>query len=481
MSLRTALSSFWRELTVKSAPKADWQAALVGQEAWPGLLPSEDQAQRRALTLSWVYSDIQVIARECSQASIEVFESKGEETEPVRNHPFEALFNNKPHPVLTRSWLMQYTVIWLLLRGNAYLWLAPNRAGELVEIWPVPANRCQAIPDAQDFVGGYRITANGQTFTIPPQYVVHLMLPNPYDQWEGLSPVSAYRLAVESDVRAQEVNVKFYSGGKMIPTAIVSTPPNLSPAEFGRFRAELRAELELGDSRILTVPGGDLSVATIGMSQKDADYLANRAFTAEEIDRVYDIPPGFWSKTADRANAEAADRALKEKAVWPLLLGIAEALTLRAVQPCYGQQYVARFRDVRPVDRQLSVSEAGEYGKAMTVAEYRQKYLHLPPLGDERDDLLVAELRTPGGGGGGAMLPETSTAEREARADLKRWEGIELRRLKSGLPPGYDFQSEHLDEHLKNAIKGLLAEARSAEEVKAAFVAPFRLLWCRYP
>src|SRR5690348_13735924 len=114
-------------------------------------IPSGPQAGRdvqrakTALTSSWVYSDIMAIAKEASAAPLLVKRREGEELTDIENHPLEVLWGH-PNPDMGRSLVTVAWAVQLHLFGEAYLYLAPDKAGKQIqEIWPAPPSRITPI------------------------------------------------------------------------------------------------------------------------------------------------------------------------------------------------------------------------------------------------------------------------------------------------------------------------------------------------
>ena len=104
--------------------------AFLSDEAEGALRPfgatwGDDQLRRLAMSSAWVYSDINLIAREISQAEMHVCRRKDQAYEDLGDHPFERLLR-QPNPFMSRSFLVSWTVGWVLLDGAAYWYMAPR-------------------------------------------------------------------------------------------------------------------------------------------------------------------------------------------------------------------------------------------------------------------------------------------------------------------------------------------------------------------
>jgi HK97 family phage portal protein len=473
-----------------AAPKTGPSIVFFGDYA-PSMLYNwanydEEKQQQAALTSSWVYADIRGIANEISQAELDVTQGRGKNRTVVEDHPFLDLLNH-PNDFMSRMFVLQYTIWWWLLRGEAYWLIGYDRTGEPTELWPLPSSRVAPIPDSQRYIKGFNyFPRNGmEPVRLDPEQIVYYRFPNPFDYARGLSPLSAYALALQADLSAAKWQRDTFDKGCTLQM-LISLPKDIAGPEFKKRQAEIQAEMEEQRSRYMVVRAGEVTAEPVSMSTKDAELLAARAFSRDEIDRVFGYPEGYWSQKANRSNSEAAKASLIEQAVWPLLSAMASDVTLQLVHRCYGEEYTCLPQDIRPRDRVMALAEQKQQWVVKKVSEARAE-MGLDPLGDERDDLTVSELTKQGLGGGvgggeaqiqGEQNPGGRFAAFDFEAcntDLRKWQGIALRKLKTGERPGeYDFESVYIPPDVHYDILTNLKTATSEEEVKAAFAVPFR-------
>lgn len=433
---------------------------------------TDTEWERLAITCSWIYSDINLIAGTFSSARLQVKQRDGEDLQEVENHPFEGLLR-RPNPYFGRSHLWRYSLWWLLLRGEAYWWNVYNPRGELAELWPIPADRMRPIPDPKTYISGYAYTyADGtKQEVLPPWAVTFFRLPNPFDYHRGMSPISAFRLAVQTDQTAQQWNLDSFQKGAPLKM-LISIPPDVPPDLYERFKAEIHEQFAAG-MQYLIGRGGTVDAKAIGMAPKDLEFLAGREFTREEIDRVYGIPAGFWAKEATRANSEAADNVLLEKTIMPLHSLCAEQVTTQTLASYTEPDLCVVFEDLRKEDRALVVEERKQYWQVYTVNEARAELgmeEYPDPIVGETLVPLATKQQAPGGFGGGPPLPQEEPVEvEEFKADLGRWQAVALRRYREGKSLDYDFQSDHIPPAVHAGIRAALKSAETEEEIRGAF------------
>jgi HK97 family phage portal protein len=459
---------------------------------------SDEQRERLALCTPWVFSNIREVANLAGNAPLGVYRRQGEELEAEVDHELERIMR-RPNPHMSGTWMKQYTLWWWMLRGEAYWWKIPDRTGQLTELYPIPSSRMAPIPHPVKYISGFRYHPGGgqQDVILPAEQIVFFRTPNPFDYHRGLSPLSAARLAMETD-RASTVWNRETFTNEVTLRMLLSLPAEMPAPLFAQAKAELIAELVENRKRFLIARAGGLKAEPLSMAPKDMEFLAGRDFTRRELDRIYGFPEGYWSEKANRANAEAARASLIEGVIWPLLVLMHDTITSSIVVPEYGEDYVAAFDDLRPRDRGMLVAERRQYWLVTSLNEARgdlkmagyegplaEVIADLPvPLATNPQFVLTLAGFAPMAGGmpgaarsepGGNALPAGSE-EKALRDDLKRWEGISCRRVRNGNMPDYLFESEHIPAGLRGVLLPGLKRAHSENAVKALFASPFYTL-----
>jgi len=452
---------------------------------WSGGDSTSRGAQRRAMQNSWVYAAVQLIAREVSAAELGVIEQSDAESDPVavRNHPVERVLR-RPNPYIGRSFLWQYTAMWLELSGDAYWFTLVDAGGEVVEIWPLPSRDVEVMPgDGERFVDYFRYTVNGREYHIPAENVIHFMLPNPFDIFRGLSPLVAAMLPSDSDTAMAVWNGAFFGRDNVMPSAIINIKSDESGdlegarADIEMLKQDLRAEYGAIGRRTLVTAGDAISAVLLGWNPKDMDFLAGRQFTKDEIFVIYGIPGGMMDKNATEANATVAEKNFKDKTIWPLLCLLAEQLTAQWIVPRYGRSQEAAFKDIRVTNRAIELQEVAQAGPYLTVDEVRQRYWQLPALPDGAGKLPAGRQPAAGIGGIFGVQPTTQAGQvtgypalqAAALSDIRLWREKSVRRWSRSGDAAAPFVSDHIPAAVRAKIEAALGSANSLEAVKAIF------------
>jgi len=503
-----------QQIIKATGPAPAWFAA--GAESYTPLPDlSIYRNQTGTFRTSWVYSAVSILARDVATPPLMVKQEKNEKTEDIINHPFELLLK-RPNPLLSRSEFIEAMVIFRALTGNAYIWLNKlNEAAPPSEMWIIPSDRIKPVPDGRLAIKGYLYNPGWQPeIALEPWEVVHLKTPNPYNPYVGLSPVEALAIAILGDKAMSEWNTNFFHKDNAKISGILKFADTIEDGQWEKMLADVEKKYGGTKRRLMMMRGtgqGAADFINTAMSQKDMEFLAGRQFSREEIYQIF--APGLYAMlNASSAlnNARSNEATYMSHTVWPLLVSIAEKIT-NDILPAYGENLVCEFEDVRVRDRQMDLNEQEQAHKVMTVAEVREKYFDLPPLGDERDDKLVAQAGNPFGSSGpnpfannsnGNKPPQLDDGKEEApedvaeepvkarrevqptkaqmvRDELRTWERFVVKRIKAGQQSWREFKAEFVPAALKAAIEGGLEAVSTPEGARLVFEDARR--WEGYP
>ena len=476
-----------------------------------------DAAYKLAACSPWVYSDIKLIADRVASrdATLKVkTRSTGDE---VEDHPFLQLLD-EPNAFMTGAFLKRYTTWWLLLRGNAYLFVSTRRpgAGDPEDLWPLAANMVRPLPETLRRGQGifrdielidYEYNVNGSLEILPGENIVHFRAPNPFDWWEGLSPLTAALIGIQMDHAQAVWQRDFFAEDNAIPSAIISVPATTSPVDFDRQKEILRQQMKEGQKRIFT-RSGDLTVETITQTLEQMQIVDSRRFNRDEIDRVFGVPEGLISGGLSGDSRLAAEIAFARNTIQPIIDYLAEQLSTDLAL-YYGDDIMFEAPNVIPQDRSLEVQEYTTYSQDMTIDENREtRGLKPAKLPADLADLATVPVRLlqyvakaaeppppPPVAGDmiGSQSPASVVDEQAGKAAqiaadtvLKQWKKVALREFAAGRNPGKrDFDYAPIDKRRALEIIEALTLAEDESEVKAAFEsAPFRHShsdWENYP
>jgi HK97 family phage portal protein len=284
---------------------------------------------------TWVYSAVNALATNVSQIPFTISRSGHRDGEHLVEGPVADLFK-RPHPNLDRFQFWELLVSWLQLRGEVFL-VALNREGQVIPVREARGRheiaqllilsplRFWHIVEGGELVG-WRYTGFGyadppmESQVFLPEEIMQLRLPNPYDFWRGMAPLSTAMLAAQTDYASAQ-----YMKGLMLNNAdtgvIVTTDQQVSAEQREQIMAALRdrkRKAGTADRPLFLWAGA--KVEKPATSSVDMQFLENRKLNRLEIGSVFRVPStvmGF-SEDANRAIAEQERLSFIEQTILPL-------------------------------------------------------------------------------------------------------------------------------------------------------------------
>ncbi|MEI7729189.1 MAG: phage portal protein [Verrucomicrobiota bacterium] len=307
-----------------------------------GSLPLVNPYQQSA----WVYAAVCAKAAKIAQIPFRLSRAgvrrRGENL--VTSGPLYDLFQ-RPHPRLDRFAFWELISTWLDLRGEVFL-VALDADGRVQSLtarpraFPVRSLLVLPPDDFQEIITdhqltGWRYQPGGPYSPLPgaallPEEVIHLKLPNPFQFWRGMSPLTVAQLAVQTDYASAQ-----FMKGLMLnnadPGLIVTANSCLSEHQMEQIYAALRERKRRPGAadRPLFLPF-DVKVDKPALRAADVQFLENRKFSRQEIGSIFKVPQTILGYTED------ANRSVDEQQSLNWLINVILPLGRRieaALQP----------------------------------------------------------------------------------------------------------------------------------------------------
>lgn len=211
----------------------------------------------------------------------------------------------------------------MCLWGECYWFLERGQSGRMPpqEIWWGRSDSTYVYPDPVEYIKGYGYMPRmgGMPIGYLPSEVIAFRYPNPANQWRGLSPLAAARLAADSANAAMRSNRNIFANG-------VQAGGFIGPPSGGMLTPEQARDLEEDISRRFKgvdkahrwgVLRYDFALKEAGITPKDAEFLGMLKWTLEEGCRAYGIPLDLVGGQRTYENVNAALLALWMNTVIP--------------------------------------------------------------------------------------------------------------------------------------------------------------------
>lgn len=244
------------------------------------------------------------------------------------SHPLSHLLNVAPNSYQSAFELREFLVRSHDLFGNAYAIVERDGAGQVTALHPVPAGnvsieRIDGAPGAallaparlryrvSGLAGGTRVYLDGE--------MLHVRGPS-RDGLIGLSPLAIAAGSIGLAMVQAETASAVYSNA-MQASGVVSIDSTLDEAAFKRLTSWLTRHYSgAGKAGKPLVLDRGAKFTPMTFSPQDSEFLSSRKLSAEDVARVFDVPPTAVG-IVDRAtysNTEQESLALVRNCLLPL-------------------------------------------------------------------------------------------------------------------------------------------------------------------
>ena len=260
--------------------------------------------------VSWVYACIKRIAMAGAGVPVKLYKkiikSGKISYEEIMNHPVLELLATV-NPLMDGFGLIEATLSFQDLTGNAYWLLDSYVSGKPTEIYPLNPYRVKVVPHPTEFIKEYRYDV-GQNKVIPiaKEFILHFKNFNPVDDYYGLSPISAGRLAIDTQNFGDTYNRNFFVNSAE-PKGSIVIEGELTQDQRNRIIAAWNsAHRGVANAHKVMIEENGLKWEQRGLSQKDMDFVNSKKMTREDILGVFGVPPAMVGvfEYASYANAK---------------------------------------------------------------------------------------------------------------------------------------------------------------------------------
>lgn len=263
---------------------------------WKIIFGSDEDSGERvtpetALKLSAWWACTRLISETIATLPIGVFQKNGDgDAEPMRNHPLYRLLHDEPNDWQTPVEFWEGRIAPLCTVGNSY---AEKRSvgDRLVLLHPLPDGSCSPFFDEKDgYRVKYRVNDRGKSEILPASKIFHIRGFG-IDEIEGLSPVGAASRTIGTALAAERASARLF--GKGLRAAGFFKPPvDMDKTQREQFIKNYvtPGESVQNEGRALVMPPG-FEWENFGITPKDAELIASRGVSIEDVCRFMGVPP----------------------------------------------------------------------------------------------------------------------------------------------------------------------------------------------
>lgn len=286
-----------------------------------------------AATSNGVYACIKLRSSLLSSLDLELYRGEGKDRAEVDSGALYSLLH-QVNPFWTFNRLLEMTEMSLCLWGSAFWFLERGQTGTQPprEIWWGRPDRVTIMPDPAEYIRGFAYTGpDGSTLSYLPSEVIWFRYPNPIDEYSGLSPLAAARLAADTANAAMQSNRNLFTNGLQLGGVVTPKAGTTLTTEQAR---EIERSLEarfkgVDKAHRWGVFRFEANMSAVGTSPKDAEFLGALRWSLGDICRAYGVPPELVGdhENASYSNVEQANLAVWQHTMLPEAKFIAAEIT----------------------------------------------------------------------------------------------------------------------------------------------------------
>lgn len=322
MSLLKPFQAIFGRKAEKRTKEPSW-AALRGASGLSG--PTGALVNpRMAENLAIATACIDRIADGVASLPAYVYRRQESGREIVDTHPLMRLVRRGPNQWQAWPDFMSWTMRQVLLWGNALVEIVTSAAGQLVEMRPIPwwCVSVQLLPSGRLAYDVTEITTiyggTGRQRRLLDYEVVHLKDASD-DGLIGRPRLARAAPAVSNAMALQDFQAAYFRNGAR-PSGVLEHPGVMSEDAANRLRTQWNAMYSGIDNTGKTMVLEEaMEYKPLSSSMEDAELLESRRFAAEEIARIFQIPPplvGVWDHSSF-TNSETAGRWFAQHTLGP--------------------------------------------------------------------------------------------------------------------------------------------------------------------
>jgi HK97 family phage portal protein len=289
---------------IRGAFGAQKDVAPVGAELWDAFegwglsLAGVNVNSYSALTHVAVMACTAILSEDVAKLPVTVYrKTKGGGREPFPGHPLSKLLL-RPNAWQTRFEFIEMMQAALVLRGNAYAVMLRDERGAVQQMVPVHPDQVTIYeaPDGQWF---YFITRRGlhemavlrdEPLMIHSDNVFHLRWMASWNSLLGLSRIQLMREAIGLSMSQEQMSSRVAGSGAR-PSGILTTENKLGKeARENLALAWQQAQGGMRNAGKTAVLEQGLKWQAMGMTLVDAEFMASRQFSLEDICRGFRVP-----------------------------------------------------------------------------------------------------------------------------------------------------------------------------------------------
>ncbi len=246
--------------------------------------------EEKSLQITAVYACTHLISGAVSSLPCHAYMRAARGKERDSTHPVYRIVHDEPNDEMTAVQWLEAVMVSLLLWGNSYSIINPDRVGRPQAVFPVAPARVTPYRDPGTWELLYDITmADGRIETFEAYQILHIPGLG-FDGLFGKSPIGLMREAVGLAAVTERHGASFFGKGGR-PGISLEHPKALSPKAVRAIKDMWVADHGTIDkAHDVSVLGEGMKANPFSIPNDHAQFLETRHFQISEIARIFNVP-----------------------------------------------------------------------------------------------------------------------------------------------------------------------------------------------
>lgn len=245
---------------------------------------------RTAQGISAVYGCVAAVSETVASLPLILFRRSADDRERASDHPLYRVLHDLANPGQTALEFREWMQACVLLRGNAYARIVRGWDGQVREMWPLSPDRVTVLSVGNKLAYDYTDKA-GRVERLLCDEVLHLRHRAGDDAVLGVSPITAAREVIQLAIAERDHGNSTFSNGTRL-SGVLKFPQKLKPGQREGLKQSWDSQYAGGANAGKTaILEEGVEYQSISMTLEDAEWIAARQFSVEEVCRLFRVPP----------------------------------------------------------------------------------------------------------------------------------------------------------------------------------------------
>ncbi|WP_433972766.1 phage portal protein [Tunturiibacter lichenicola] len=265
-----------------------------------------------AMQTATVNACVRLISQSIAAMKPILYQKSGNGKQEAFDNPLYDILALECNPDATAFTTWESFVASILLTGNGFLEVETNKQGAVIGLWFLPPASVQPYRQSDGSIV-YRCSeglAPGQFRTLKSTQIVHVPGLS-FNGVTGVSVIEQARNVIGSNLAMDKFNGRFFANNAT-PAVILTMPPGtkMKPEDKVKARGDWETLHSGPNQHRVGILDAGLDVKQLSISNADAEFLASRNFTRQEICGLFGLLPSQIGDTARVAGETFAAQQL---------------------------------------------------------------------------------------------------------------------------------------------------------------------------